>query len=250
MDLYYELAELVDDLALENPMSLVAVAAETGLKVQMMEKFTRNGGPPFGFNTAMVDAAFSVGVLDDGENSPLIELATGSAIILRVAGHQPSVVQPLEEVRDRVEASVRAQKAGTIARERGGELLARLKTGGASNVVAAEFGVEVQQTGMLKRGSSELSAELLAEIYRMPHPVDGKEYYRGLVLANGGYAALRLDRLEAGRAETIPQEARDQRKQTLAEQSGSNLLSALVTDLREKANTIIAPGLFDRPETF
>jgi len=252
VDRYYELAELVDDLALENPMSLVAVEAETGLKVQMMEKFTRNGGPPFGFNTSMVDAAFSVGVLDEGENSPLIELATGSAIILRVAEHHPSVVPPLEEVRERVEASVRAQKAGTIAQERGGELLARLKTGGASNAnaVAAEFGVEVQQTGLLKRGSSEVSPELLAEIYRMPHPVDGKETYRGIMLADGGYAALRLDRVEAGRAETIAQEARDQRKQTLAEQSGSNSLSALVTDLREKANAIIAPGLFDRPETF
>ena len=250
VDRYYELAELVDDLALENPMSLAVVEAETGLKVQTMEQFTRNGGPPFGYNVSMVDAAFSVGVLDDGENSPLIEMATGSAIILRVAEHQPSVVQPLEEVRELVEASVRAQKAGTIAQERGGELLTRLKAGESSNDVAADFGVEVQQTGLLKRGSSEVSAELLAEIYRMPHPVDGKENYRGLMLADGGYAALRLDKVEAGRADTIPQDARDQRKKTLAEQSGGNSLSALVTDLREKANAIIAPGLFDRPETF
>ena len=70
------------------------------------------------------------------------------------------------------------------------------------------------------------------------------------MLADGGYAALRLDKVEAGRADTIPQDARDQRKKTLAEQSGGNSLSALVTDLREKANAIIAPGLFDRPETF
>jgi peptidyl-prolyl cis-trans isomerase D len=249
-DRFYALAEQIDDLALENPASLDAVESETGLKVQRIEQFTRNGGPPFGYNASMVDAAFGIAVLEDGENSPLIETAGDSAVILRVEEHRLSLLQPLEEVRERIEASVRLQKAGDAARERGEQILARLKAGESPDDIAAEFDVEVQRPGPLQRGSNEVEAELLTEIYRTPRPVSDIAVYRGVFLANGGYAVFGLDRVEAGRADAIPQEVRDQRKQMLARQAGSNSVFALVADLREKAKVFVAPGLFDSPETF
>lgn len=249
-DSYYALAEQIDDLALENPGSLDLIEAETGRKVQRIEQFTRNGGAPFGYNAYMVDTVFGVSVLDDGENSPLIEMTDESAVILRVAEHRPSVLQPFAEVRDRVEASVRFQQAGTVARERGEQILARLKAGESSDDVAAEFGIEVQRPGMLSRSSDAVGAELLAEIFRTPHPVGDSAVYRGFRLAGGGYAIFRLDSVVAGRADTIPREVRDQRKQAMARQVGANSINALVVGLREKAKVVIAPGLFDKPETF
>jgi peptidyl-prolyl cis-trans isomerase D len=250
-DRFYALAEQVDDLALENPTSLDVIESETGIKVQKIEQFTRNGGPPFGYNALMVDAAFSVAVLEDGENSPLIEMAADSAVILRVAEHRPSFLQPLTEIRERVEASVRLQQAGDVARVRGEEILVRLKAGGSLDDIATEFDLEVQHPGELKRSSNEVGAELLAEIYRAPHPGgDDARDYHGISLSAGGYAVFRLDKVVVGRADTIPQEVRDQRKQLLAQQSGSNSLYALISDLRDKAKVIVAPNLFDQPETF
>jgi len=234
----------------ENPTSLNTVESDTGLKVQRIDQFTRNGGPPFGYNAAMVDAAFSPIVLDDRENSPLIELTDDAAVVLRVVEHQPSVVPPLAAVREQVEASTRLQQAGDVARGRGEQILAQLEAGESAETVAAQFDVKLQELGMLKRSSNEVAPEMLAEIYRMPHPVDGVGVYRGLMLANGGYAVLQLDKVVPGRAAAIPQEARDQRKQQLAQQTGNNSVTALVADLREKAKVIIAPDLFGKPETF
>ena len=230
-------------------MSLDMVAAETGLTVQGIERFTRNGGPPFGYDASLVDAAFSVSVLEDGENSPLIETGNDSAVVLRVAEHRRSVLQPLEAVRESVEASVRLQLAGDVARERGERILARLEAGSTLADLATEFGVEVQKLDALKRNSNEVDPELLAEIFRTRHPVNGGRVYRGHTLANGGYSVFQVNRVRPGRADEIPQGARDQRKQQLARQSGSNSVSALATQLRENAKVIIAPGLFDRPET-
>ena len=247
---FYALAERIDDLALENPTSLDAVEAETGLKVQRIERFTRQGGEPFGYIAPMVEAAFSLAVLEEGENSPLIETADDSAVVLRVVDHRESALQPLEEVRDRIEASVHLQKAGELARERGQQILGRIQAGESPEDVAAEFGVDILRPGVLTRGSNEVGAELLAEIYRMPSPAGDEKVYRGVLLANGGYAVFRLDKVEAGRADAIPQEARDQRKQLLAQQSGSNSITAFVGDLREQAKVIVAPGLLDPPETF
>lgn len=247
-DRFYALAEQIDDLALENPMSLAAVADETGLEIKTIENFSRNGGPPFGYNAALVDAAFGFAVLEDGENSPVIETTEDTAVVLRVAEHRPSVVQPFDAVRDRVEASVRLQKAGELARERGAKMLERLEAGESLDAVAGDFDVEVQSPGMLNRNSSDISPELLAGIFRAPRPVGTAPVYREALLADGGYAVFRLDRVEPGRAELVPQDARDQRKQMLARQGGSNEIAALVAELRADAKVIVAPGLFDQPE--
>ncbi|MDP7152935.1 MAG: hypothetical protein QF897_00695, partial [Gammaproteobacteria bacterium] len=116
---------------------------------------------------------------------------------------------------------------------------------------AAEYDIEVLRPGALRRSSNEIAAELLAEIYRAPHPdVDGARDYRGMSLSTGGYAVFRLDKVEVGRADTIPREVRDQRKQLLAQQFGNNTLYALIADLREQAKVIVAPNLFDQAETF
>ncbi len=247
-DRFYALAEQVDDLALENPTGLEAVASETGLEVRTIEDFSRNGGPPFGYNAALVDAAFNIAVLEDGENSPLIEIGDDSAIVLRVAEHRPSVVQPFDAVRDRVEASVRLQKAGQLARDRGAQILQRLEAGDSLDAVAQAFDVEMQAPGMLNRNSSDVSPELLAGIFRAPRPVGTAPVYREALLADGGYAVFRLDRVEPGRADLVPQDARDQRKRMLARQGGNNEIAALVAELRADAKVIVAPGLFDQPE--
>ncbi len=249
-DQFYALAEQVDDLALENPASLDVIESETGLKVQRVEQFTRMGGQPFGYQAEIVEAVFGFSVLEDGENSPLIELEGGTAIVVRVDEHRPSSLQPLAEIRDQVEASVRLQQAGDVARERGEEFLTRLKAGEPMEAIAREFSAEVQQPGLLKRSSNEVGPELLAEIYRMPHPVNDAEVFRGITLADGGYAVFRLDKVVPGSAAAIPQEARDQRKQMLAQRTGNSSLVALIADLREKAKVTVASGLFDRPETF
>ncbi len=66
---------------------------------------------------------------------------------MRVVEHRPSALQPLEEVRESVEASVRLQKAGEFAGERGEQTLTRLKAGESLDTIAAEFSIEVQQPG-------------------------------------------------------------------------------------------------------
>ena len=248
-DRYYDLAEKIDDLALENPSSLAAVSEGTGLEIKRIETFTRNGGEPFGFNPALIDAAFSLAVLEDGENSPLIELDDGTAVVLRVDEYREASVQPLAEVRAAVEEAARFDKARSLALESGEAILARLEEGETLEAIATENNLEVQQTGVLNRTSSEFGPNLLEAIYRAPWSAE-QATFRGVQLANGGYTVFRLDNVEPGRADTIPQEARDQRRQLLARQAGGNGILALIAELRDKADVAVAPNLFDQPETF
>lgn len=249
-DGYYALADQMDDLALENSGNLASVAEQAGLELKIVETFTRTGGEPLGFNPALVDATFSVAVLEDGENSALIELADERAVIVSVAEHRTPALKPFEEVREAVTETLRLQSGVDLAAERGAELLARLEAGGTFDGVAAEFAITPPESAVLTRTARDVSPEVLAEIFRAPRPEEGASAYHGARLASGAYAVFRLDAVTPGRPDAIPQQQRDERKQLLAQQAGGNAAAALVADLRSKARVQLAPGLFDQATEF
>ena len=148
-DAYYELAERLDELALENPGSLEPAAQAIGLPIQRAETITRSGGAPFGFNQLLVEAAFSAAVLEDGENSQLIQLNDSEAVVLRVAEYRAPQVRPFDEVRAEIEQELRLTAAGREAQRQGEALLARARAGESLEALAAELGVELGGSGAL-----------------------------------------------------------------------------------------------------
>jgi len=248
IDEFYAQAERLDDLALENPGNLAAVAADVGLDLHSIETFTRTGGEPLGYEPALVDAVFSVSVLEDGENTPLIELGDERAVVASVTEHRNATQRPFDEVRALVEGTLRAQGAAQLARQRGEELLARLDGGESFAELADEYSFTVPEVATVTRATPDVPPDLLMAIYRAARPADDRPEFHGIGLANGNYGIFRLDEVVPGRPDMIPQQQRDQRKQMLAQQSGANAAAALIADLREAAKVVVAPGLFDQPE--
>jgi peptidyl-prolyl cis-trans isomerase D len=247
MEHFYALAEQVDDLALQSP-DLETVAREAGLELKRVENFTRAGAPPFGYDSSLVDAAFSFALLEDGENSPVLQLADDHAVVIRVAEHFPARLQEIDEVRDSLEEIVRLELAAETARVRGQEVLARLEDGESIDSLATEYGFEVVKLEAMKRGADTVDAELSVAIFRAPKPAENQPMYHGTSLGNGGYAVFRVDAVRAGRPEEIPQQQRDERKQAMAQQLGAADAAAMVSDLRDEANVYVTPGLFDSPD--
>lgn len=240
-DGYYELAERLDDLALENPGSLEPAAQGTGLPLQRAERVTRSGGAPFGFNQDLVDAAFGETVLTDGENSPLIELDDGRAVVIRVAEFHAPQLRSLDEVRGEIEQELRLQAAGRSARQQGEAMLARVKAGENLEAVAAEFGVEPLAPGPMQRRSDAVAADVVAEVFRTVPSPGGVPASGGIAGGDGAYTVFRIDEVLAGRPEDIPRAQRDQAKGALAQQTGNAALGALILDLRAEADVAVSP---------
>ncbi|MFQ5634636.1 MAG: SurA N-terminal domain-containing protein [Gammaproteobacteria bacterium] len=247
-DAFYRLAERVDDLALENPGNLAAVAAETGLAFREIDNFTRGGAAPLGYSPELIDAAFGAAVLDDGENSPLIELGDDRAVVISVTDYRPAARRPFPEVREAVEERLRLELGSQLALQRGKAALTRLRNGETLAALAEELGFDAPEAVTLNRGSSDVSPEILAAIFRAGRPTGERPAYHGLNLLDGGFAIFGLESVTPGRPEMIPQQQRDQRKQALAQQTGGNAVGALIADLRAAAKVYVAPGLFDQAE--
>jgi peptidyl-prolyl cis-trans isomerase D len=239
-DGFYELAEQLDDLALENPGSLEPAAQGTGLPLQRAEGFTRAGGAPFGFNQDLVEAVFSEGVLEDGENSALIEVTPGRAVVVRVAEYRRPEVRPLDDVRAEIEQELRLQAASRSAREQGEALLDRVRAGDALEALAAESGIDVLRPGPQLRRSDAVGPAVLAEVFRTV-PDGGLPTFGGIADGDGGFTVFRLDNVLPGRPEALPRAQRDQAKAVLAQQTGNAALGALVLDLRAEAEVAVSP---------
>jgi peptidyl-prolyl cis-trans isomerase D len=217
--------------------------------VQRIDTFTRAGGAPFGYNQTLIDTAFGVELLEDGENSALIEIGDDRAVVIRVAEYRPSRLEAFDQVKAKVREIVGLRQAAEEARTRGEAMLERLRAGEAFDAVAKEYGLELVEAEKLNRSTAEVDAELLARIFRTPKPVADRPIFRGIGLGSGAYAVFRLDAVRPGRPDEIPQQERDQRKQLLARQLGSADTEALVTDLRADADVFIAPDLFEQDDS-
>ncbi|MGI9329187.1 MAG: SurA N-terminal domain-containing protein [Gammaproteobacteria bacterium] len=247
-DGYYELAERLDDLALESPGGLESAAQGTGLAIQRAELITRAGGAPFGFNQALIEAAFSVAVLEDGENSALIELGDGQAIVIRVAEYREPVLKAFDEVKAEIEQELRLQAAASVARQRGEDLLERAQAGEDLAAAADEVGTQVGEPLTLARGSDVLPPDVVAEIFRARPPVNGVATVSGFASGDGSYTVFALEEVQAGRPESIPRAERDQRKGTLAQQVGNYALGAMILDLRAQADVQVSPNTINPEE--
>ena len=91
----------------ENPESLEAGARELGLPIRESGPVTRVGrsDDPVASQPAVVAAAFSSDVLDEGNNSEPIEFESGRVVVVRAFDHEPSRELNLEEARADVVAA-------------------------------------------------------------------------------------------------------------------------------------------------
>jgi len=197
-----------------------------------------------GYSPQLIDTVFSLEVLEDGENSPVIEVEEGRAVVVHVTGYRESEVKPLEAVSEEITAQLQTDESILLAAKDGNELLAGLNDGGDAAELLAARGLEWQRQDKLGRGAAELPADLAAEIFRVSGPEEGNSgEYRSLMLASGDFAVYRITRVSPGQPGQFSLEDRNQRKEQLAGRLGGGQASAVVEALVESAAVTIVPDL-------
>ena len=240
-------ANLVDDLderALESMDGLGPVAQDLGLPLNAVENFTRSGGGALGNNAELVQSVFSLEVLEDGENTPVIELSQGRAVVAHVDKYSPAVSKPLDEVRESVAAQIRNSRAIGLAADAGQQLIDKLRSDADPDAIAREGGLVWKNVQSLRRADPDLPADLAAAVFQAPKP--GSEAggeYRGLMLASGDFAVFRIAAVKAGSPDSYSVEDRDMRKRQLAGRLGGGQATAVVESLVANAKIRIAPDL-------
>lgn len=236
--IFFDRSETLANLAYEHPDSLDAAAEALGLEIQRSPWLTRDGGDDWLLaEPRVLETAFSPEVLGEGLNSEVLELADGRLLVLRLGQRQPARQPELDEVRAEVVASYQQQRARELARERGQQLLARLRAGESLDAIASEAGLETVTVSGMTRDDSTRPLPLVRAAFRLPRPGAAGPSVTGVELDDGGYALLRLRAVEAGVPETAADEAR--LREALARVQGTSELAGVVAGMRQRAAIVI-----------
>jgi peptidyl-prolyl cis-trans isomerase D len=243
-DLYADRIDELDERSLESLNGLAPVAEALGVELGRVENFTRSGGLPLGFTPDLVSAVFSLEVLEDGENSPVIDMGEGRAAVVHVVEYKPSEILSLEIVSDAIEQQLRGEASISRAAMAGSELAVQLNSGVQRDAVALPAGVEWQKVEGIRRGEQDIPVDLSSALFSAPKPeAMGAADYSGLLLASGDFAVYTITASRFASPEFYGQEDRDLRKQQLAGRLGGSQATALVEKMVTDASVGVVGDL-------
>jgi peptidyl-prolyl cis-trans isomerase D len=248
-DAFLELERLASDALFDAP-DMQSIADAVGLDVQTMTAFTRSGGEPIGANQAAIDAIFEASVLLDGQISELIELDANSSAIFRVTRHVEAARQPLAEVRDQIEATLRAQEARTIIFNRAEQLLVALNDGEDFAEAADAAGAAVSEPMLIGRQDPEVDQAVLQQVFTAAKPGQGAPTRGSAGNASGGITVFSLEAVLPGRPESIPLADRDAGKLELAQQAGTSEFVAFIEALYDQADIVVSEDALASQDLF
>lgn len=244
---YQNLERQLSD-ALFDGLTLEEIAAGAELEVQSVEGMTRSGGGPFGANQAVIDAVFDPRVLVDGMVSEIVELDANRSALFKVREYHEAAQRPLEEVREQIAATLRADHAREIVRERAQQLQVALHEGADFQAAATEAGAEATAMHLIGRQDEAVDTRVLEALFRAPKPAEDRASIGDTVSEEGDYAVFSVTAVIPGRPESIPLAERDAEKERLTSEAGAADYTALVLELERRAEIVLAEDALATPE--
>ena len=169
----YELQEELSNLAYEE--SIDVVSDQLDLELQTSDFFSEFSTE---YEEVFVSTAFSDIVLNDGENSDVIELSKDRFIVMSLTDQQPERQKVLDEVEDQIVDILRNLGAKQLIDELAQTISSSLISGGDAQAKAlmAENDLEWNEVGWITR-SSQLPFNVTSKVYKLSKPNTGEHTY-------------------------------------------------------------------------
>ncbi|WP_373183700.1 SurA N-terminal domain-containing protein [Halomonas campaniensis] len=205
---------------------LQSVADDIGLELQTSDWVSRDGADGVLSEPGVMSQAFSADVMEEGFNSEVIELDNDRRMVLRVADHRDATTLPLEEVRERVEASVEASLRRDALVALAAERVEALRAG-------ESLDIDWQQAeGVARQQSRGLSNALVEAAFRLPAPEGDAPVY-GHAVDGDEVVLIALERVEEGEIDAQVEQFVASMAERLRAQAA---IQGLLDDLRDKAD--------------
>lgn len=232
--LFVAAVERLKDISFNAP-DLQQPAKVLELAVKESPAITRQGGSGIFANAKVYQAAFSDGVLNNGYNSDVIELAADHVLVLRLQEHIPEKVQPLEQVRDQVVSQLKRIKAEQVLIEQAASLEKSLQEGGDVEQLAAQHKLEWQVLLASSREVPGSAADIVNAAFTLPMVAEGQRAIDQVVLRNGNIGVLAVDNVQSGKLSNLPLQEQASLRQFLAQAKGMESFQLLQAQLEDSA---------------
>lgn len=230
---FVEATKQLEDSSFESS-DLAQPAQDLKLTVHTSKPFGREGGEGVTANRAVIAAAFSPEVLDEGANSTAIELDPETVIVLRAKEHLKPSQLPLESVSAAIRGQLTKEHASAEAKTRADKLIADLRDGKAPLDKPIDDQSWKVTTGAT-RAQEGVDPTVLQALFRMPKPAaKDKPTFSSVTLADGSLVIVRLNGVNEAAAPTDEEKA--QYRRFLASRVGQQDFAAYRKQLEAEAD--------------
>jgi peptidyl-prolyl cis-trans isomerase D len=230
---FVEATKQLEDSSFEAS-DLAQPAQELKLTVQTSAPFGREGGEGIAANRAVVQAAFSPEVLDEGANSTAIELDPETVVVLRAKEHRKPEQLPLESVASSIRTQLAKEHASAAAKAKADALIASLREGKTA-LNAPVDGQSWKVAEAVTRAQEGVEPIVLQALFRMAKPAaKDKPTFSSVTLPNGSLVVLQLNGVNEAAAPT--EEEKAQYRRFLASRVGQQDFAAYRKQLENEAD--------------
>jgi peptidyl-prolyl cis-trans isomerase D len=169
----YSLQEELGNLAYEDPLDLVA--EQLNLELESSDYFSRTSAE---YEEQFVATAYSDLVLNEGENSDVIELAQDRFIVMNLADQIPERQKTLDEVQTQITDILKTIGAKKMIDDLATNISSSLSNSDNTKAEAliAENELEWSEPNWISR-NSELPLNMTSMIFKMAKPGTGESVY-------------------------------------------------------------------------
>ena len=239
--LYNERAGQMADLAERNPGSLEPVAKELNQAIQTSPLFGRQGGQGIPSDPKFAQAAFADDVLNQGNNSSLVQIGKGDAIVMHLNKHNAAAPKSLAEVKDGVRQRILDERVDAQAKKQADDIAAQLAKGGD---VASLAKAPVRTVADLERDklatTKDVPEDILVKSFSLPRPVDGKPVWSVIRTDNAAYALVAVDKVTDGDPSKVEKAQRDGLRGQMMDATAQAVTLDYIQALKAKAEIKIA----------
>lgn len=233
-ELYLAEQKRLDSAAFENFDGLDQVAKDFDLTLKTTQPFGKNEGyDAVTASNKVVKEAFSPSLIEDKENSSIIEVSPNLSVIIRVKEHLQPSVMTIEQATPIIKKQLQADKA----KLEGERLIAELKAGKVDTVINGEHWKELKNVKhpiQNDPNAGEVDAEVIETVFSTPKPVDEKGQASGIALQNGNYVVTYLTKVNDFKG-PLSDEDKAKYQQLATVTSGNKLWDEYQKYLQEKA---------------
>ena len=230
----FDLLEEFASLAYEE--SLDMVADQFGLELQTSDYFASSSEQ---YDEAFVSAAFSETVIDEGENSEVIELSAEKFVVLSLSSTQPEREKELDEVKDQV-ASILSNIGAKILIDNLSLAVATALVSGdelMTNKLLTDNELKWNKEGWISR-AAELPFDVTSIAFSIPKPIEGEHTYSSRSVDSLTSLVIDLSGVR------LPEEDADTGIAALyMSQANNEMFVSLIKQLRENAEIRIFSDL-------
>ena len=230
----FDLLEEFASLAYEE--SLDMVADQFGLELQTSDYFASSSKQ---YDDAFVSAAFSESVIDEGENSEVIELSAEKFVVLSLSSAQPEREKELDEVKDQV-ASILSNIGAKILIDNLSLAIATALVSGdelMTNKLLTDNELKWNKEGWISR-AKELPFDVTSIAFSIPKPIEGEHTYSSRSVDSLTSLVIDLSGVR------LPEEDADTGIAALyMSQANNEMFVSLIKQLRENAEIRIFSDL-------